>query len=99
MARIRNQLFETREKLPFMAVFVLFGLLELMAGPAREARMLDPNLSLEGTPTLPEPMLIFLQGLQSKAACPLPPSTEQSKFPGPGDVSAESGWQFGRDEK
>lgn len=80
-----------------MAFFVLFSILELMAGVAKEVRVLYLDL-LTGKEevlqmvVLPKasPVLTSLQGLQRKAPCPLPLGMGQGEFSGLGDMSPES---------
>lgn len=82
-----------------MAVFVLFGLIELMADVAEEVRVLYPYLPpgkgevlQMRSPALRKasPMLTSLQGLRRKAPCPLPLSMGRGEFSGLGDMSPES---------
>ena len=83
-----------------MAVFVLFGLIELMADVAEEVRVLYPYLPpgkgevlQMRSPALRvklQTMLTSLQGLRRKAPCPLPLSMGRGEFSGLGDMSPES---------
>lgn len=74
MSGIRNQLCtEDGEKLPPGAVSVLFNVIELTAGVAKEVRMLCPNLLLGkvealqiGTPAFPKPTLSPLPGYRAQ---------------------------------